>query len=136
MAADPNPALRAQLVAARDALAPQIRGLPDIAATSVSPDMIAALNQQLAVRVRRRDLIQAVLDHLDLTVGTLDALGADGWPAPVSFATLHAALFDELQGEQSDLEAAVAVFKEELVVGFNPAVPVVDVTQPVPSQGP
>lgn len=113
MAADPNPALRAQLIADRASLAPQIRGLPDVANTSVSADMVAALNQQLHVRVRRRDLIQAVLDQLDQTVTSLVALEADGWPDAVPHAVLSQSLFDELHGEQSDVESAVAVFVDQ-----------------------
>ena len=113
MATDPAPALRAQLIADRDAMAPQIRGLPDIAATSVSADMIVAINQQLHIRQRRRDLINAVLEMLDGVTGALDLLEADGWPTPVSVSTLSASLFEELRGEQSDVAAAVAVFKAE-----------------------
>lgn len=113
MAADPNPALRAQLVAARDALAPQIRGLADVAATSVSAEMIVALNLQLGVRMHRADLIQSVLNQLDQTVSWLRTLEADGWPDPVPPGVLNQSLFDELQGEQSDVESAVAVFVDQ-----------------------
>lgn len=113
MADDPNPALRAQLLKDIDDMARQIRGLPDIAATSVSQRLADALRSQLALRVRRRDLIQSVLDRLDVVVAGLAELQADGWPTPVKLATLDTELWTELQGEQSDVEAAVAVFERE-----------------------
>lgn len=113
MADTPNPALRDQLINDRNALAQAIRGLPDVASTTVSPDAVTVLNQQLAIRVRRRDLIQDVLDVLDRVVAALDLLEADGWPAPVSKATVSASIFEELQEEQSDVQAAVAVFQRE-----------------------
>lgn len=116
MAEDINAVLRAQLVKDRDAEAPRIRGFPDITHAPVSSDLTAALNQQLTVRERRRDLIQAVLNEMDRTVTALAALEADGWPAPVSLATLSVALFKELQGVLSDADAAVAVFNEELTI--------------------
>ena len=120
MAADPNPALRTQLKADYDALAPQIRGLPDIAGAAVSPTLIAALDAELAIRERRRDLIQAALDQLDRVVTALVALEADGWPEPVEQMTLDPVLFAELQGEQRDTAAAAAVFRQQAAITIGP----------------
>jgi len=39
MADDPNPALRAELNAALDAITPQLRGLHDLVAVSISTDL-------------------------------------------------------------------------------------------------
>lgn len=115
MANDPNPSLRAQLVANVAVLAPEIRVLPDLAAfKSISGELFDALTQQLEVRVRRLEFIQAVLDGLDLVVSRLEALEADGWPTPVPHTVLPPRLFNELQGEQADVEAAVAIFRELL----------------------
>lgn len=135
MADDINPMLRAQLINDRDAEAPRIRGLPDVAATSISDDAKAAVAQQLAVRVRRRDLIQVVLDDLDRARAAVDALENDGWPNPVSLATVNTALFTELQGEQSDVQAAVALFRQEAAITLDVANATLT-SQPAPEGNP
>jgi hypothetical protein len=109
MADDPNPALRAELTAALQVLAPQIRGLHDLAAVSISPDLKAEIATQIAERERRRDLISTVIQWLDGAVQALNALANDGYPALPS-APIPPALFSELQGEETDLDAAVALF--------------------------
>jgi len=116
MADDINPGLRVKLLAALAALEPAIRGEPNVSPNSVSAPLIAAREQQLAVMVRRQQLIQAVLDQLDVSVSSLATLEADGYPAPVSPATLSVALFTELQGNQSDSDAAAAMFIEQQAV--------------------
>lgn len=118
MADDPNPALRAELIAAQKVLAPQIRGLHDLVATSISADLAAAINQQIIVRERRRDLIQAALDRLDAVVDARTALEADGYPT-LPGSVIEPDLFKELQGENSDLDAAVAVFKEDIAANIS-----------------
>ncbi len=122
MAADPNPVLRAELEAALAVLAPQIRGLHDWATpVSISPELVGEINDEIVVRERRRDLIQKVLDDLDQAFADLKTLEVDGYPElpPVS---LTANLFNELQGQLSDVEAATAVFSEQassLTVSFG-----------------
>lgn len=113
MADDPNPALRAELLAALGVLGPQIRGLDDLAAVSISPELRTAVQTQSTNRKHRRDLIQAVLDALDHTVATLLLLEQDGYPNLVS-TTLVQSQFGELQEEAGDLQAAVAIFKADL----------------------
>ena len=97
-------ALRAELDAALALLMPQIRGLHDLAAVSISSDLLAQINDQITVRERRRDLIIATID-------ALDALEGDGYPE-LAPAVLPVGLFGELQGEETDLDAAVAIFEK------------------------
>lgn len=101
-----DPGLRAELLAALAVIEPQIRGLHDLTTVSITDELKAAIEAQIGPRERRRDLIQAVLD-------ALDALEADGYPT-LAPADLPANLFAELQGENTDIEAAVGVFDEAL----------------------
>lgn len=132
MADDPNPALRAELVAAIAVLAPQIRGLHDFALVSITTDLAAEIAKQIAARERRRDLINHVIQWLDGALQALNALQADGYPA-LPTAPIPAALLSELRGENTDLEAAVGLFSEQAVsVGLD--VPHATVgEQPVPT---
>lgn len=112
MADDPNPTLRAELLAAVAVLAPQIRGLHDLSTVSISAELRATISAQIADRERRRDLVQAVLNCLDQTLAALKLLEQDGYPQlPVT--TLLQSQFLELQDEAGDLRAAVAVFQAD-----------------------
>jgi hypothetical protein len=114
MADDPNPALRTELNAALAVLAPQIRGLNDLATTSISTELLAEVNDQITARVRRQGLIQAVLNGLDAALAELEALDADGYPDLPAVPVLGS-LFAELQEESSDLAAATGVFSDEQI---------------------
>jgi hypothetical protein len=109
MADDPNPTLRAQLKADLEILGPQMRGLDDLGHTSITPELRAEVVKQYNMRTQRMGLIQNVLDKLDATFAAIKALEADGYPgfppAPIS-----PNLFDELQGENTDYDAAVGLF--------------------------
>lgn len=109
MADDPNPALRAELIAARAVVDPQIRGMHDLVTVSITDELRTKIDEEIVIRERRRDLIQAVIDALDSTLRALEALEADGYPK-LPEAIIDPALFSELQGEEADLDAAVAVF--------------------------
>lgn len=119
MADDPNPALRAELNDALVVLAPQIRGLHDLAAVSVSADLLGAINHQITIRERRREFILAVLHTLDLVVEARAGLEADGYPT-LGSAVIEPALFSELQGQDSDLTSAVAVFGQQATISISP----------------
>lgn len=121
MADDPNPALRAELNAALAVLAPQIRGLSDLAKTSISVDLLTQVDDQITARVRRQEFIQAVLTGLDAVLGELEMLDGDGYPA-LPAAPVLGSLFAELQEENSDLAAAVGVFAAEQIVAGTPTV--------------
>lgn len=112
VAVDPNPALRDELNRALAVLAPQIRGLHDIAAVSISGELLSDINAQITTRERRRDLLKVVLANLDTVLTSLQALEADGYPTldPMVVSTT---LFSELQGEMDDLSAAASVFKAD-----------------------
>lgn len=108
---DINPALRAELLAAVEVLEPQLRGLHDLAAVSVSGGLMAEINDQIRSREQRRTLIQNVLAAMDATNGTFLQLLNDGYPA-LPDDVLSTALMDELRGEMADLAAAEAVFQD------------------------
>lgn len=114
MATDPNPALRAELLAALAVLAPEIRGLHKIANDLPDDAALAAINGQITARERRRDLEQKVINALDTVVGALEALLADGYPN-LPAVVVPPDVFDEIAAEESDIEAAVAIFVEQPV---------------------
>lgn len=120
MADDPNPALRAELKAALTVLAPQIRGLHDLAGVSISPDLASEVQNQITMRQRRRELINVVLDALDAVFAALVALEGDGYPK-LEQNPLIPALFAELQQEQSDLVAAWGVFAQSMAAQMSVA---------------
>lgn len=113
MADDLNPAKRAELMAQIVILDPQIRGLHDIAAVSISADLKTLVAEVTAERERRRDYIQNVLDAMDQTVAAMETLEANGYPALPPFV-IPPELFSELMGEESDLDAAVDVFAADV----------------------
>lgn len=111
--------LRAELVAALDVLAPQIRGLHYLSQIGAFPDLVAEENNQIVVRERRRDDIQAV-------IAALDTLVADGYPDLLS-DMIQTELFSVLQSEVADLQAAAGIFQpsvaEHLQVNFDQPTP-------------
>jgi hypothetical protein len=93
-------------------VAPQIRGLHDLAAVSISDELEQWVQGQIAAREHRRDLIKAVVANLDTTVLALQALEADGYPT-LNPVVVPGAVMSELQSEVDDLKAAAAVFAPE-----------------------
>jgi hypothetical protein len=120
MADDPNPALRAELQASLAVLTPEIRGLHDLRAVSISPELATAIAAQITIRERRRNLIQSVLDSLDAVIVARRALENDGYPL-LDDVQLGATQFSELQGELADLEAAMGVFKPQMATTMSVA---------------
>lgn len=105
---------RAELLAALAVLAPQIRGLQDLSTTSISPNLKAVVTGQIVARTQRQTLIQAVLSGLDAVQSQLNTLANDGYPA-LPAVPVAGSLFDELHEENSDLDAAIAVFANEQI---------------------
>ncbi len=95
---------RTELLAALKVLEPQIRGLHDLVAVSISPELVAEIEAQVAIRERRRGLILALL-------AAIEALFDDGYP-DMPNAVLPPNLFSELRGENTDLDSAVAIFED------------------------
>ena len=127
MAADPNPALRAELMAARDILAPQLRGLHFLEVIS-DDGLKDSINTSISIRTQRDNLLVTALASLDAALAAMDALEADGYPA-LPDATIVASQFAQLQEELSDLSTAVGVFDEQaskgtVVLGTPTAKPV------------
>jgi hypothetical protein len=113
MADDPNPPLSAALVAARAILGPQIRGLSDLAATSVSPELRAKLQEVLAARQHRDQLIIDAMAARDAYINALNELEGDGYPA-LPHVGLLASLLKEIREENADLAAASAIFSDDI----------------------
>lgn len=111
MAADPNPALRAEIQAALDVVEPQIRGLHDLLETTISADLKNVLTTTVQARENRRGLLQAVIRGLDSTLLALQNLDSDGYP-DLPDVILNVAEATELNGERTDLEAAIGIFSE------------------------
>ena len=129
---DPNPALRAELEAAKAVLEPELRGLRDLFVVSISAPLQSSVNDQILVRQRRLDLINEVLNALDNVVLDRTALEADGYPE-MPDAPLPADQFTELQGQDADLQAAIGVFEE----APSPATTLtVNLGEPVPKPAP
>jgi hypothetical protein len=111
---DPDSALRAEMQAALDALDPEVRGLQELAAISVSSSEKIAVSTQIDVRTRRRDLIHAVLAALDAVVASRAALAADGYP-DMPKAVVFGPVFDAIQAQSSDIALAAGLFVSENV---------------------
>lgn len=113
MADDPNPALRAELTEALVVVAKQVRGLTTVSGSSISADLAAEVVKQITARAHRRDLITNAIQKLDDALRALNTLQADGYPA-LDATPLSAALQNELNGEEDDLEAGIGVFTPAL----------------------
>jgi len=109
MAADPNPTLRAQLEAALAVLAPQIRVLHDLAAISIPTELRVIVNDAIATREPRRDLILEVIAALDAVLAVLNNLEGDGFP-DLPNVTITPILLQALHDALSDLNAGASVF--------------------------
>ena len=114
MADDVNPTLRAELVAALAVLAPQIRGLKDFAASTMSAELLTQINNQIDARTRRQALIQSVINGLDNVLTELGILESDGYPS-LPAVPLTGSLFNELQAENNDIEAAFSIFVADTI---------------------
>jgi len=115
-AADPTPELTIELNQALDIIDPQVHGLHYIQLISSSPELKAAVGEQIAGRERRQSLIHAALDGRDRLIAALTALYADGYP-DLPDATVIASLFEQLQEEMRDLSAAMGIFHEQASSG-------------------
>lgn len=120
MADDPNQAKRAEFLAVLKTIVPQIRGLHALQIVS-SDDLAAVVTKQIAVRERRSDLLAAAIHAIDGLTRALAALHADGYPTPIPNAAVAADLLSELQGEETDLDAAVGLFRAALTINLDVA---------------
>lgn len=112
MVDDVNPALRAELEAAKAILEPQIRGLHDLSHVSISPELNEEIQKQIEIRERRQNLIQTNIERLDSANAARADLERDGYPA-IEESRLIEERFSELNNEISDLEAAARIFKPD-----------------------
>lgn len=118
MADDPNPAISEQLEAARGVLAPQIRGLADLANVSISTTLRDKIKMVENARKRRDDLILTALNARDGYIAALAALEADGYP-DLPNIPIAGDLLAEIEGEFEDLMASVQLFQAEPATVLN-----------------
>lgn len=114
MAEDPNPALRAELLAALAVVEPQVRGLRDFSKVSLSPETIEAIRIQIEARSARANKIHSVLAALDAVVTARAALELDGYPA-LEHAEVFTTIYKEIQEQRRELELAAGIFEPEPV---------------------
>jgi len=93
-----------ELESALALLVPKNRGLEDLLKVSLSAESLAAVKKTLEDHVRRRTLLQTLID-------ALSALEGDGYPEVPKF-TVPSEVFKELQEQLGDIEAAIAEFLE------------------------
>jgi hypothetical protein len=101
--------LEAELNAALGVLAPQIRGLDDYELLHLSGSAAASVRQENIDHKRRRDLINVVLEDLRKLEEDLGNLEFDGYPE-VPTENVPSEVLEELNGVDSDIEAALATF--------------------------
>ena len=109
---DPNPALRAEIGAAIEVLAPKVRGLIELCKMVDPGALLAALQERLTQAQRKLGLMRAVLIHLDRVVQSRTALAATGYPALETMA-LPPALYAELQADLAAANLAGAIFDQQ-----------------------
>lgn len=112
MAGDPNPKISADMIAQRVILAPQIRGMNDLAATSISTPLRDAIQAIQRQRMHRDELIVAALAARDNYIAALTTLEKDGYP-DLPNVPVRSDLLSELDGQNDDLHAASVVFVPE-----------------------
>ncbi len=126
--ADSSDAVVAEITAQRVAIAPQVRGMDLMMSDAkVSAEMRAEVQIVHDARTHRDHLCMAAVD-------ALNALKADGYPALPS-VQIQNSLLAEMQEENADLDAALAVFSQQPAIAISPTPTFT--TQPAPtSPGP
>jgi hypothetical protein len=110
MAADPNPALRAELVAALEEVQEDVRGLQDLTQPYRSQALMSQAAQTLAEKQAIAAEISAVLAHLDGAWDGMNRLESNHGYPDFPHVPLSQELFDELQKEVTDFQSAANVF--------------------------
>lgn len=118
MAEDPNPALSAELTAARAVLAPQLRGSTDFQGASISAELRTVMQTAHTDRARRDSLLQAALAARDAYIAALDALENDGYPE-LPDVQIPGSLLSEIKEQQSDFTAAADMFEAAHATSIN-----------------
>jgi len=118
--------LKAEITAALMVLAPRIRGIEDLLKVSLSAATLDQLSRARNDHVRRRDLLQVVLNSLNATESGMANLRQNGYPDVPTFAVVLD-VFNELHEQLVDIEAAVSEFEIDpavtLMVSLGAAAP-------------
>ncbi len=111
MTIDPPPGFRDELLAALALLEPQINGLAVfITAPKISAGAKEILSGALAGLLRRRNLLQALIDALNNVVAIWTQLINDGYPALPDIFDAEAEIRTEIQETENSLVIAGSLF--------------------------
>jgi hypothetical protein len=124
---DPNPALRAEYVAAAGVLEPKLHGLSELLKAIDPGPLHDFLSREYRTLSRKFNLINATLAQLDGVVAARNTLDATGYPA-VEPLPLPPELYAELQTDLEALRIAGSIF----VSGPGPAVGITATLTPIP----
>lgn len=122
--ADDLDATMAEIAAHREVLAPEVRGMElRMSDAKASPEMRTTVQSAHDAGMRRDNLCIAA-------IVALNALKEDGYPNPLRMQ-IQNSLMAEMQEENSDLDASLAVFSQQpaIAIGSTPTV----TTQPAPT---
>ena len=108
---DPNPALRVEISAAIDVLAPKVHGLIELCKMVEPGPLLTALQDRLVQAQRKLGLMRAVLVHCDRVAQSRATLASTGYPAVETMA-LPPALYAELQVDLAAANLAGAIFDQ------------------------
>ena len=110
MADDINPVRRSELEAHRAFWEPILRGLMDDELTLVSPRLKETFQHEISAIRRRLKAVDTELADMDRSNESHQVLLDDGYPSTEPI-TIDPALFEELQHENADREAAASHFR-------------------------
>lgn len=114
MSNDPNPALRAEYVAASSVMEPKLLGLSELLKIIAPGPLHDLVQQQYRTLSRKFNLISAALAQLDGVVAARDMLDATGYPE-ISTLELPPELYAELQADLEALRIAGSIFVPQLL---------------------
>ena len=107
---DPDPALRAELMAAIAVIDPMIKGLEDLSTIPPSSDLGLIVAAELAKLQHRRILLDRAVGALDIVVDARITLVDDGYPV-IDQVQIPTVIFDELNAEVANVQAAAKLFQ-------------------------
>ena len=110
-AIDPYTALRDEINAAIDILAPKVQGLRELARVVDQGRLLRRIVETLDVAQERMNYLTSVITRLDRLEQTRAGLAHTGYPAPILFV-LPADLYAELISDIRALELGGSIFEQ------------------------